>query len=128
MKRSEIEAVVEKWIEDNTGELELTDYINIEEIVNDFEESGVTVAKENILDTLTQAINEQEIIYYSNAIDYLSKNDASLNESMNIANDLGYEASNINSELLATLLYQQNLQADLWDIIEELENVLSECE
>ena len=71
---------------------------------------------------------EQEIIYYYNAIKYLAEHDPSLVESLELACDmgyltpttyttdsgnpknvLGYNINNLNSELLATLLYQQEL-------------------
>jgi len=47
---------------------------------------------------------EEEIIYYYKAIEYLKENDPSLRESLDIAEEYGYNVSNINSELLATLL------------------------
>ena len=65
--------------------------------------------------------NNSEVIYYSNAMKYLSENDQSLNESINIALELGYELDNVNSELLATLLNERNNQeafSELTDIIE----------
>lgn len=52
---------------------------------------------------------EQEIIYYSTAMNYLFENDASLTQSTELAYEMGLEAKGINSELLATLLYQSNL-------------------
>ena len=58
---------------------------------------------------IVDLINESEIIYYHKAIDYLKENDSSLFESLSIADELGYNVRNLNSELLATLLYQQNL-------------------
>ena len=79
---------------------------------------------------------EQEIIYYYNAIKYLAEHDPSLVESLELACDmgyltpttyttdsgnpknvLGYNINNLNSELLATLLYQQ----ELLNSIEEVE-------
>ena len=48
-----------------------------------------------------------EIIYSSNAIEYLAKNDPSLSTSLELAADLGYEIKNLNSELLASLLASQ---------------------
>lgn len=45
-----------------------------------------------------------EIIYYSNAIDYLKNNDCSLTDSIEIALEYGYELKDINSEILASLL------------------------
>ena len=60
---------------------------------------------------------EQEIIYYYNAIKYLAEKDPSLVESLELACDMGYNINDLNSELLATLLYQQ----ELLNSIEELE-------
>ena len=45
-----------------------------------------------------------EIIYYSNAIEYLMHYDPSLTESMALASEYGYEVSKLNSEILASLL------------------------
>jgi hypothetical protein len=58
-----------------------------------------------------------EIIYYYNAIQYLKDNDNSLRESLEIAHEYGYEAKNINSELLASLLASQNARNE-WSEIE----------
>lgn len=49
-----------------------------------------------------------EIIYYSNAINYLVQNDPSLNESLSIASELGFTPDNLSSEILASLLASQN--------------------
>ena len=48
-----------------------------------------------------------EIIYYANAMEYLSEEDPSLNQSIGIASDMGFELENINSETLASLLASQ---------------------
>jgi hypothetical protein len=101
-------------------EICITDYVNIEDI--DFND-----AFNSIIDTLSE--NEAfniEIIYYSNAIDYLSKNDASLRESINIAIELGYELQNVNSELLASLLASQNVQNDFYSLETEITNFFNE--
>ena len=68
---------------------------------------------ENAFDSIYEAIEENngfdiEIIYYSDAIQYLKENDPSLMESIEIAIDYGYELKNINSEFLASLLASQN--------------------
>jgi len=68
---------------------------------------------ENAFDSISEAIDENngfdiEIIYYSDAMEYLTRNDNSLRESIEIALDYGYELKNINSELLASLLASQN--------------------
>ena len=53
---------------------------------------------------------EQEIIYYSKAMNYLIENDCSLRESMAIASEYGIDdPSKLNSEYLATIHYQDAL-------------------
>ena len=54
---------------------------------------------------------EQEIIYYSKAMDYLMENDASLKDSLAIATEYGIDdPSKLNSEYLATIHYQDALK------------------
>ena len=70
----------------------------------------------NSFDDVYEAIEndrgfEVEIIYYSNAMEYLMERDPSLRESLEIAHEYGYTADNINSELLASLLASLNCQA-----------------
>ena len=64
-------------------------------------------------DDYDQAIEycyEQEIIYYSKAMNYLIENDCSLRESMAIASEYGIDdPSKLNSEYLATIHYQDAL-------------------
>lgn len=86
-------------------------------------------------DEIQTLINQSEIIYYSRAIEYLSENDPSLNESLSLASELGYTTENLNSEILATLLYQQDLNnewneisTEIEEYFEEYENYLSELE
>ena len=52
---------------------------------------------------------EQEIIYYHKAMQYLAENDASLVESFNLADNIGYTFQSINSETLATIHLQDAL-------------------
>ena len=79
-------------------------------------------------EAVQQWITEQEIIYYSNAIDYLQRNDPSLVEVMEIASDMGYETISLNSALLATLLHQQNLQVEWANVCNEVEEIIEEAE
>ena len=76
-------------------------------------------------DDYDQAIEycyEQEIIYYSKAMNYLIENDCSLRESMAIASEYGIDdPSELNSEYLATIHYQDALinsigEAEAWKI------------
>ena len=69
-----------------------------------------------------------DIIYYHKAMKYLMENDTSLCESMELAQDLGYEPKNINSELLASLLATQNNQDKFNNIQEEIEELFNKLE
>ena len=90
-------------------------------------------------DSLYNEIDESngfdiDIIYYSNAMEYLTQNDTSLYESMEIAQEYGFEPKDINSELLASLHASRevrndfgNLQTEVNDFFTDLD-VMLECE
>jgi hypothetical protein len=99
-----------------------------------YEETGIDLAYmlendeytdiDTLMDDLREAVGEIEVIYYNNAMEYLSENDPSLQYSLGIAHDMGYTAENINSELLATLLKQQNAMEAVEGYADELEEVV----
>jgi len=94
--------------------------IDIQYLYNENEEFNEL--EENVI----QYIQESEIIYYSKAMTYLSDNDNSLYQSLEIAIEMGYTAENLNSELLATLLYQQNLTNQWYEISEQVEEIFND--
>ena len=68
----------------------------------------------------------QEIIYYSNAMNYLMRNDPSLQRSLEKAQELGYSLDNLNSETLATLLtYDENIK-EWYKVKDKIEQFLDE--
>lgn len=73
-------------------------------------------------------IDSAEVIYYHSAMDYLRESDPSLQESMTLATDYGLEISNLTSETLATILLQQNLGEDLYDLDEYITAYFEELE
>lgn len=79
-------------------------------------------------DKLQERISEQEIVYYSKAMDYLRENDTSLQESMELASDFGYETKNLNSELLATLHYQNALSQKVGECADKLTEFFANVE
>ena len=105
----------------NIDNLDVMDYVNIDDI--DFSD-----AYQSIYEMIDDKGGfDVEIIYYSNAIDYLSKNDPSLHESLELAYEFGFELSKLNSEVLASLLASENcrndfsaLQTDIEDFFNEL--------
>ena len=100
----------------NIENLEIMDYVDIEDI-----------DMNNAFDSIYGQIDDAggfnvEIIYYSNAIEYLSENDKSLMDSIGIALENGYTLENINSELLASLLASQKVSEDFYDKEEDITN------
>lgn len=67
-----------------------------------------------------------EIIYYHRAIEFLMNNDSSLKESLNIADELGFNVSSLNSETLASLLASQMIREEFSEYYSELENLIEE--
>lgn len=85
-----------------------------------------TIENTGDLETYLQDINEgnqitdTQVIYYHNAIAYLAEHDASLNESIEIAEEMGYSLKQINSELLASLLQSRDNADDYQEFIKEV--------
>lgn len=103
--------------------LEVMDYVNIDDI--DFSNAYQSIY--NMIDD-NGGFNV-EIIYYCNAIDYLSKNDPSLHESLQLAADFGFNLTDLSSEVLASLLASEKCRDDFSALetdIEEFFNELNE--
>lgn len=83
----------------------LCDWIDISS--ESFENEG------ELREYLEERITECEIIYYHKACKFLSENDCSLSESLQIAHGYGYTTDKLNSEILATLLLQSKLNKEL---------------
>lgn len=98
----------------NVENLYIMNYVDVE-----------SIDVENAFDSIFEQIDENrgfdvEIIYYSNAIAYLKKNDPSLNESLEIAIEYGFELKNLNSEVLASLLASQNVRNEFYELQDEI--------
>lgn len=98
----------------------ITDYVNIEDIDID-----------DAYNSIQEKINENdgfeiEIIHYSKAIEYLSENDPSLKESLEIASDYGFDLKKLNSEILASLLASQNARENFYELESEIETFFEE--
>ena len=111
---------IETFLRSLKTEVEIMDYINIEDIDH-------TDAFNSICDMISDNNGfDIEIIYYSNAINYLKENDPSLRESMEIAQEYGYEPKNINSELLASLLASQNAREEFYTLQDDINDFFAE--
>jgi len=104
-------------IDDYTG-IYLPDYLDEDDIedINDADELYEELNDNGAFDI--------DIIYYNRAMKYLSENDFSLSESIEIAVDMGYELENINSELLASLHASQKAREDFHSITDEINEIL----
>jgi hypothetical protein len=84
--------------------------------INNFNEFYELLVENNLL--------QVDIIYYSDAINYLQKYDNSLRQSLELAEELGYNLSSVNSELLASILASNNLQEELFNYSTEIDNFI----
>jgi hypothetical protein len=76
-------------------------------------------------DKVYEAIRYEEIVYYSESMKYLTREDCSLRQSLEIASEYGYDTKDLNSELLATLLYQKRLQHQWYEISNQVEEIFN---
>ena len=94
-------------------DIDFEEIVKINEI-SSFEELEEVLQENQMLDV--------EITYYFDAMQYLTENDQSLQESIEIAIEYGYELTNITSEVLASLLASNELREEFFknqDAIEE---------
>ena len=87
----------------------------------------------NPFDSICEMIEDNngfdiDVIYYSNAIDYLRKYDPSLRKSLAIAYDMGFTVDNLNSEVLANLLKTENVKNDFYSLKDDINNFFEELE
>lgn len=98
-------------------------YIDIEEL----KEIDVDDLKDYLEDlNQDKEITNTEVINYTNAIEYLSENDCSLNESFELARELGFTLDNIDSEILASLLKSENNREDYREFIGDVASQMEE--
>lgn len=89
----------------------------------DFDLDNVDNADEYFEYVYDNGYLDAEVIYYSNAMDYLRENDPSLRESLEIAYELGYKLKDLDSEKLASMLKTQHQK----DAFEELRSKIEEA-
>lgn len=108
-----------KKISDVINHLDI-DFSHLENEINEtnsFDELYDLFYEDNLLNV--------EIVYYSKAMDYLSENDASLNESLDIALQYGYDLKSLNSEILASLHASECLNSEFSSLRNEIDNILN---
>jgi len=99
--------------------------------VNDFIDFSEMEIDELSYDNLYDLLSDKgffdiEIIYYSVAMAYLSENDNSLHGCMEIASELGFSVSDLNSEILASLLAGENFRNDFSDYQSDINDLFQE--
>lgn len=111
---------IEDFLKNLDTEVEVLYYVNVDNIdLEDSFQSICSMIEDN------QGF-DSEIIYYSRAIEYLQENDPSLRNSLEIASEYGYEVSNLNSEILASLLVSQNIREDFYKLEDEITEFFDE--
>lgn len=103
------------------------------EVEHDIDESnlyaGMSIDDLERMEDIERSINEQsDIIYYSRAIEFLSKNDPSLTDSLSLAGEFGYKPENLNSEILASILNNDMMRQEYWKCRDDIQEILDEIE
>jgi len=97
----------------------------LEDLLNDFEVNyEVGDSYRSIEEDVQTRISEREVTYYSTAMEYLTSNYTSLRESLELADEMGYSPSQLNSEILATLLLQKELNDNWYEVQDEVEELI----
>lgn len=91
-----------KELQDHATLYVLADYVDEKTELDEYSEED-----------LFNGIYEQEVIYYHEAMKYLKEHDTSLRDTFEKAAERGYKIEDLNSELLATICYQEDLRNDL---------------
>ena len=107
-----------EYIKENQEDLDILYYINDEDINEIEDEDDLRRYFEDLNEN--REVTDEDITYHSNAIEYLKENDASLNDSLEIAQEYGYTIDNINSELLASLLKTRENEENYNKLIENI--------
>jgi hypothetical protein len=103
----------------NVENLNILDYVDASQ-VNSFDD---------VLESIENAAGfDVEIIYYASAMKYLTENDTSLRESLQIACDMGFKVSALSSETLASLLASQNCREEFCELESEIDDFFNELE
>ena len=111
---------IEDFLRELDTEIDVLNYVDIDNIdpVNPFESIFEMIEESNGFDI--------EILYYSNAMNYLSENDPSLQESLEIASDYGFDVQSLNSEILASLLASKLVRDEFNDLESEINDFFEE--
>lgn len=110
MKNQEVLNAIEQL---NENGIYIPKYVDLEYISENEDLQSI----DDLIDEIEDHILETEITYYSTAMKFLAEEDPSLTVSLELASDMGYSLENLNSETLATILLQDLLRMELFDIL-----------
>ena len=99
-------------------DIDFNSYISDDDEITDFDDLNAILDDNNALSI--------DIIYYSDAMKFLSENDNSLSESLSLASDLGYDIKDLDSEKLASLLATESLRNDFYSYEREINDFINE--
>ena len=118
LQETHLERIKNFFNEIELNHLNINDYLS-ESDLQDLDFSNAFEEINNIL--IEKDAFEIEIIYYSDAMKYLTLHDTSLRDSIDLAHERGYELQDINSELLASLLATQITSEAFWGYQSEID-------
>jgi hypothetical protein len=119
-----------KKLDDNNFNEDYCDYMS-DFLDDDFLEELDQDDPEKCFDDIYNQLEENgffniEIIYHYKAIKYLQENDQSLQESIEIASEYGYNIEDVTSELLASLLASREAREVFDDLRDDFINFFQE--
>lgn len=104
-------------LDSNCKEFTPSDYVGTDETFTDFDELRDLLEENGAFNV--------EVIYYASAIAFLQKNDPSLNESLELAAEMGYTPQNLNSEVLASLLASNYARIEFEDMESKITDLIN---
>ena len=110
---------IEEFLRGLECDIDIMDYVDAE-TVESYDDILSQIEDSNGFDV--------EIIYYSRAMEYLSENDPSLYECMEIASEYGFGPESLTSETLASLLASKNARESFYELENEITEFFDELE
>lgn len=108
------------------------DYINSLRLFDEVEYcfTSYDIDEDTIFDDITEILEgcskfDVEVIYYDRAMKYLCEHDMSLTRSLEIAEEYGYKISDLNCEVLASLIASEDLRNTWEDHRQDIDSFLS---
>lgn len=134
LKKALTEDYMNNPVENNDPYSSLCEFMdNLGCLTNSFSElvsaediSGISDANELYSTLEDQNAFDEDVIYYSKAINYLAEHDPSLHTSLNLAAEQGYEAADLSSEILASILASNVNRETFQDNADEINDYLEQ--